>query len=141
MKKTAATAVVIILICVLVSCASILTVDKFFGFGEDAVTRIVIINADGLEKDLTYKKAQVFEAFAERTFTATQEQKFDINWKIDYGYIINFYVNGYEGYYSFYVNHGARAVEGYDNKKSVTGFYDVSDKETLINILNDIFYL
>lgn len=141
MKKTAVTAVVIILICVLVSCASILTVDKFFGFDEDDVVRIVIINADGLEKDLTHKKAQVFEAFANRTFTETQDQKFEINWDIDYGYIVNFYVNGYDGYYSYYVNHGARAVQGYDNKKSITGFYDVTDKDTLIRSLNDVFYL
>lgn len=141
MKKTMAAAIVIVLICVLVSCTSILTIEKFFGFNEEDVNRIVIINADGLEKDLTYKKAEVFQAFANRTLEESKEEKYDVNWKSDYGYIVNFYVNGYSGYYSFVVNHGARAVDGYSNKKSKIGFYDISDKDTLIQMLNDVFYL
>lgn len=125
----------------LVSCSTTVTFEKLFGFAADDVTSIVMINETGVEKNLTAKKAEIFDVFKEQKLKSNTNKKHDYEWGTDYGYIINFYVNGHDGYYSLVFNHGTRAMDGYKNKKSKTGFYDFENKTDLLNNLHDIFYL
>lgn len=125
----------------LVSCSSTLTFEKLIGFTADDVSAIVMINETGVEKNLTAKKTEIFELFKEQKLKSNSEKKHDYEWATEYGYIINFYVNGHDGYYSLVYNHGTRTMDGYKNKKSKTGFYDFENKTDLLDKLHDIFYL
>lgn len=125
----------------LVSCSATVTFEKLIGFSADNVTSIVMINENGVEKNLTAKKSEIFDVFKEQKLKSNNTKKYDYEWSTDYGYIINFYVDGHDGYYSMVFNHGTRAMDGYKNKKSKTGFYDFENKADLLNSLHDIFYL
>lgn len=125
----------------LVSCNSTITFEKLIGFTADDVTSIVMVNETGVEKILTAKKTEIFELFKEQKLSKNTQKQHDYEWATGYGYIINFYVNGHDGYYSLVYNHGTRAIDGYKNKKSKTGFYDFENKTDLLDKLHDVFYL
>lgn len=137
----AAILTVIIAACALVSCSNTVTFEKLIGFNADDVTAIIMINDMNVEKNLTAKKSEIFALFNGQKLSANTKKQHDYEWVMDYGYIINFYVSGYDGYYSLVFNHGTRAMDGYKNKKSKTGFYDFENNSELLNSLHDIFYL
>lgn len=146
MKKTLAIILVAaVLLIALVACSSDKTSAGMLGFNQDQVVKTIIIDSNGVEKDITHKTSEIFAAVKDLKFVKSKVEKYDSSWSVDYGYIINFYVSGQDGYYSLVVNHGARAMDGYKYKQSTTGFYDIDNtdgaKDKLMTALNDIFYL
>lgn len=143
-KKTVVTVTAILAMIIavvsLVGCDSKMSFNKIAGFKKDQVTKIELISEFGAGKDVTDRSEEIFTVLDKLVFHDNNDGKVASDMQINVTFRINFYINGVAGYYSMVFNNGFEAKDGFDNKKSKTGFYQVDNAEEVKTELYKIFH-